>query len=181
MHQIVPEYPSKPVTREYGIDGKPARFKPEDMPIEAVVGPMGEIVHHRPRGNGGGSSVVKWDPENEVLYIPKRHKADGWKFYKDVCAGNYVDPDGSDPIAAPEFYAKWRAAVGEIAEGWEGAPTPVDFYHPFVQKLRDLRRGQNKAKPDSVFDHASKDAATEALKAKAKKRAKKAKATDGEG
>lgn len=152
--------------------GTPDHVKPEDLPLMALVGPKGEIVHYRARANGGGQSPAKWDAENERVYIPKKFAAAGWVFYEDVCKGNYLPHDGGEQIAMPEKYDLWLAAVGEVLDGYEGAPTDDDFYHPEVYARRGKRRGQQMVKEGSVFDHSKTQALNEAVKAKRKAKKK---------
>lgn len=165
---------TKLVTRQLGRDGQPQRFKPEDLPVEPIVGPLGQFQHHRPRSNGGGASPCKWDAENEVLVIPKKYRLLGWCFYRDMCAGNYQPVDGGEPVSMPEKYDEWRAAHAELEEGYEGAPTRDGFYHPEVYERRARRRGTKIRKPGGVsaFDHEARTKATEDVKDRAKKRAK---------
>lgn len=151
-----------------GRDGAPKPFHPSHMPTVAILGPKGEISHHKARDNGGGDSVCKWDPNGSQLIIPRKWQEKGWIFYWDVCQGNYTPKYGGEAVRDPSKYELWEAAVKEIEDGYEGAPTGRDFYHPEVIARRDNRRGAREVKPGSVFDH---QAGAE-IEAKAQEKAK---------
>lgn len=128
---------------------QPADIKQKINPRVPVVGPGGQFKEPRcgPHPSShGGACIAMYSAQLGGVHIFKAAKDEGWDLYEDVCNGEYTPINGGEPIAAPEYFEKWKRAAELREDDEDGQVTnrlssiPDDFYHPEVYARRAAYR-----------------------------------------